>query len=145
MPCGPGLMWTLNDDKKTLWKKSMCEGSSYQELQYILNFQYNDPRFRSEDGEVVQIQHGYFRGQTKVCGLDVDGYCEVNGIKYIIELNGCYHHQPCPHAGCQFNKNYDPTNEDENGEPYKWFTKEKVLIHSFSIPKIIRHTSFLYS
>ena len=127
MPCGPGVLWQLNKDGKSFWKKSMCQGSSFEELQFIMFLQYHDSRFDAADGRKVQIEHGYHRGQKKIAGYDVDGFAMVNGKPVIIEYNGCYFHQPCPHEGCKFHESYNDDNKDSNGQFYQWYTKEQNL------------------
>ena len=89
--------------------------------------QYHDSRFDAADGRKVQIEHGYHRGQKKIAGYDVDGFAMVNGKPVIIEYNGCYFHQPCPHEGCKFHESYNDDNKDSNGQFYQWYTKEQNL------------------
>lgn len=122
-PCGPGIQWVLEKNKRYFKKKNMCQQSSLGEFRFIMTLQYDDPRFRSADGQMVQIQHSYFRGQQKVCGLNIDGFATVDGKTYIIEFNGCYFHAPCPHAGCKFNETYDVKKLGE----YEWYIKQKVI------------------
>ena len=129
MPCGPGVLWELNKDGKSFWKKSLCYGTSFEELQFMMLLQFHDPRFVGADGDIVQIEHNYFRGQRKISGYDVDGYAEVDGRKIIIEFNGCWFHKPCPHKYCKQHAGYNENNKDSTGQLYQWYTKEQDLMN----------------
>ena len=122
-PCGPGIQWVLKaENQRYFIKKSMCQSTSLGEFRYIMMLQYTDSRFYSADGQMVQIQHSYFRGQQKICGLNIDGFAVVDGKSFLIEYMGCYHHNVCPHVGCKFNATYD----EEKLEEYEWHVKQTV-------------------
>ena len=44
-------------------------------------------------------------------------------IFFLKFLKGCRYHSPCPHTGCQFNKDY----KSSEHETYEWYQKENAL------------------
>ena len=123
MPCSPGIHWKLSKNGLFFIKNQMLHDSSLAEIQFLLYLQHNDDRFRLANGDPCTMEHSYFRGQVTVDGLFVDGFASCNGINYVIEYNGCYHHTPCPHNGCKFNEKYDVTNV----QSYAWYQKQNRL------------------
>ena len=99
----------------------MCSGTSMEEIRYLNYLSHHDSRFKDENGVPYRMESSFFRGQVEISGYKVDGYCQTPQTKFLIEYNGCFHHDP--HKGCKYNQNYD----EKELENYDWFKKEAIL------------------
>ena len=85
MPTGPGLRWDLDGTRYI--KKSMKKGVSFSQIQWLLYMQETDLCLNS-NGDKIQIQHAYFRGEHEVDNFKIDGYFVKDGIEYFLEYLG---------------------------------------------------------
>ena len=127
MPCGPGIYWDCKDkegkERNFYVKKPLMSGTSMGELRFLNYLMHHDERFRDSNGIPFTMEHAYFRGQVEISGYKVDGYVETTDKTFVIEYNGCRYHSPCPHQGCQYNKDYDASELAS----YQWYQKETAL------------------
>lgn len=76
-----------------------------------------DPNLQEKNGNRVQLQHQYFRGEHSEDGHDVDGFAIVDDVKVFWEFLGCYFHKDCPHC--------HPNEKDEVWEKKKAFLESR--------------------
>ena len=90
MPCGRGFEWEQNDGyftKKLMTNKKI----SLVSVQW-LGYMEHDERFIDRDGNRCKIITGWNSEEVKVGKYSIDGFCEVDGIKYALEFDGCRWH-----------------------------------------------------
>ena len=89
MPLTAGIFWDLKDG--TFVKKQMLEVEqiSFPHLQWIYYRQAIDGY--DNQGQFVQIEHAYHRGEKSFEGLKPDGYLFKNGKHYFYEFQGNLH------------------------------------------------------
>ena len=77
-----------------------------------------------KNGNRVQLQHQYFRGEHSEEGHYVDGFAVVDGVKVFMEFLGCFYHKDCPRC--------HPNEIDEVWERKKAFLESRgklIYIH----------------
>ena len=90
-PTSPGVKWEKSGRK--FKKNIMTSGTSLAAQQWLYYMQEQD-LVKNDNGEKIQIEHKYHRGEHQVkrsYGSDtwsVDGYFEKNGVKYFLEFHG---------------------------------------------------------
>ena len=72
----------------------MTTGVSFPAMQWLYWVQSTDECVDS-NGNRIQLQHKYFRGEKKIGPYEVDGYMEKDGEMYFYEFQGCYIHPGC--------------------------------------------------
>ena len=80
----------------------MAPGCSIGALQWLTFLQEHSDHLVQSDGQRVQIEHKYFRGEKNIGGWYVDGFAKVDGQIHIFEFLGCYFHKGCPYCGNPF-------------------------------------------
>ena len=88
MPLGPGLLWTKNGKRFRKQLMLGMEQSSMAALQWLY---YEQERCLDKNGQQVQIQHAYFRGEHRVGKWKIDGFAIVDGQHRYYEFNGMLH------------------------------------------------------
>ena len=101
MPCGRGFEWTLKDgmlQKRLMTTKKI----SISQIQWLAHME-NDERFINQDNTKCRIIHGWNSEEKKIGDFFVDGYCEVDDKRYVLEFDGCYWHgcRDCKLPGVQ--------------------------------------------
>ena len=104
MPTGPGILWVKHGEHR-FTKQIMMNGQSLIGLQWILYTQETFPALHPAGGDVIQLEHGYFRGEKQFEGYKIDAYAKINETHYFFEFLGCYTHKNCPF--CQQNPGVD--------------------------------------
>ena len=96
----------------------MTTGVSLVAMQWLYWLQSTDECIDSQ-GNRIQLQHKYHRGEKKIGPYEVDGYMEKDGEHYFYEFNGCKFHPGC----CV------PDSEILNAKSKRrhWIGKEKYL------------------
>ena len=84
MPLTPGILWTKSGNKFN--KAVMMDGVSLGQLQWIYTVQQSD--FCISNGQRIQIDHAYHRGEHEENGFKFDGFFIKNGVKFFLEFNG---------------------------------------------------------
>ena len=88
LPTTPGILWTLKDNK--FKKNIMMAGVSLGQLQWLSYLQHYDKTFKDKDGNLIQIEHAYFRGEHKINNYAVDGYVSMENGQIFLEYLGCH-------------------------------------------------------
>ena len=91
MPCGRGFDWTCDDDGKFTRKLISSPQHSLQSCIW-LEYMSADPRFVDSAGVRQNIRHAWNGSEVKVGQYPVDGYCEVDGVRYALQFDGCHVH-----------------------------------------------------
>ena len=97
LPTTPGILWKLTG--KQFKKSIMADQTSLPAVQWIYYLQATAPYLTKKDGTRGIIQQAYHQGEKRLGWDKVDGYCVVDGVEYIFEFWGCFHH------GCKCQKN----------------------------------------
>ena len=92
MPLSPGIEWIFKNKKAH--KKVMTNQISFGQIQW-LNAIQETALCLDKDGNKVQIEHAYYRGEVEVYGCKVDGYMIKDGTEHFFEYLGCYFHPDC--------------------------------------------------
>ena len=85
MPLSPGVEWVFKNKKAH--KKLMTDQMSMGQVQW-LNAVQETALCLDENGNKIQIEHGYFRGEKEVYGCKVDGYMIKDGREHFFEYLG---------------------------------------------------------
>ena len=85
MPLSPGIEWIFKNKKAH--KKLMTDQMSMGQVQWLNAVQETDLCLDS-NGNKIQIEHGYFRGEKEVYGCKVDGYMIKDGREHFFEYLG---------------------------------------------------------
>ena len=99
LPGGVGSIYTKQEERGFKWESMMPKSTfSWQSIEW-LNFQNNQAPFMVDNERKYVIRHHLNGGEvTLECdgqSYSVDGYCEVEDVKYIFEFDGCsWHHCP---------------------------------------------------
>ena len=98
LPNGAGIYYEKNENLFQFQPMITDSNWSYESIRWI-SYMQSKPPFTTEDRQ-TQIQHVLNGGekQVKYQGrfYKVDGYAEVDGIKYFLEYDGClYHRHDC--------------------------------------------------
>ena len=88
LPTTPGIHWTLKNEQ--FKKNVMMSGVSLGQLQWITYMQHYDNRFKDKDGNLIQIEHAYYRGEYKVKNYAIDGYASTEDCDIFLEYLGCH-------------------------------------------------------
>ena len=115
MPLTPGILWEKEGQwyKKTLLLES--KSVSFPQLQWLYYMQAKEGW--DKNGNFIQMDHGYHRGEKRFMGYLPDGHLYKDGRHYFYEFLGCYHH-----AGCCI-----PNNQLREGwQERKQFTDQKL-------------------
>lgn len=83
MPLSPGILWTKNGRRFN--KKVMKPGISFGQIQWL---NYMQTQCLDSNGETVQIEHEYHRGEVTIEGWQPDGYALVDGEHVFYEYLG---------------------------------------------------------
>ena len=92
MPLSPGIEWVFKNQKAH--KKVMTNQISLGQIQW-LNALQETALCLDKNGNKIQIEHAYYRGEKEVHGCKVDGFMIKDGIEYYFEFLGCYYHPDC--------------------------------------------------
>ena len=93
MPLTPGILW---EKKGRRYEKSLLlesKSASYVQMQWL--FYMQEKEGYDKNGNFVQMEHAYHRGEKRINGYLPDGYIFKDGRHYIYEFLGCYHHAGC--------------------------------------------------
>ena len=77
---------------------------SFESLQWLNYMQESCLALVDKNGDRVQIQHEYFRGEKSLGGFDLDGFALVDEKSLFFEFLGCFWHDGCTNEDCR-NKN----------------------------------------
>ena len=94
MPTTPGIEWV--EQESGLYKKKLlleAKSVSFKQIQWLYYIQATEGVDRQ--GNKVQLEHGYHRGEKRYGGYLPDGYMYKNGCHYFYEFLGCYFHAGC--------------------------------------------------
>ena len=86
MPLTPGVLWKTNG--RQFEKSLLLESSSvsFPHLQWLYYMQAKEGW--DDNGQFVQMEHGYHRGEKRIMGYLPDGYIFKNGRHYFYEFLG---------------------------------------------------------
>ena len=90
----------------------MSTGASLKALQWLIYIQENDDNLINKNGERIQLEHKFFRGEKRISGWDIDGFAQVDDRMIFYEFLGCFHHKGCEDCG-------NPNDVDERFERKK--------------------------
>ena len=85
MPLTPGLLWTPSGS--TFQKSVMTHGCSLAQLQWIYYLQETEFCI-DQEGNRIQIEHAYHRGEVKRGPYKIDGYLRKDNQDYFLEFLG---------------------------------------------------------
>ena len=85
MPLTPGVLWEPNGSRFT--KKVMKHGISFPHIQWLYYLQETDLCI-DRQGNRVQIEHAYHRGEKRHGPYTVDGYLIIDGEEIFLEFLG---------------------------------------------------------
>ena len=85
MPLSPGIEWIFKNQRAH--KKLMTDQMSMGQVQW-LNAVQETALCLDANGNKIQIQHGYFRGEKDIHGCKVDGFMVKDGKEHYFEYLG---------------------------------------------------------
>ena len=94
-PTTPGIKWVKSGRK---FKKSIMASGTSLAAQKWLYFMQESDLVKDADGNKIQIEHKYHRGEHQVKRLSgsrpwfVDGYFVKNNVQYFLEFHGMSHY-----------------------------------------------------
>ena len=99
MPNGAGFCYQQNENGLFDFQPMISSSSwSYESIHWLCYMETQAP-FRTNERQ-IRIRHALNGGEIQVSfenrSYKVDGYAEINGIKYLLEFDGCrYHRHTC--------------------------------------------------